>query len=105
MITLADGSEVVNFCANNYLGLANHPDLVGAAHAALDEEKGIRSWLHLRGELAEARVRIEMLRGEIAELRRCLRRGPLWRPRPARSSLQPNSSGSCSASIAAARSG
>ncbi len=37
VITLADGSEVVNFCANNYLGLANHPDLVGAAHRALDE--------------------------------------------------------------------
>ncbi len=37
VITLADGSEVVNFCANNYLGLANHPDLIGAAHAALDD--------------------------------------------------------------------
>ena len=28
--------EVVNFCANNYLGLANHPRLLAAAHAALD---------------------------------------------------------------------
>ncbi|NIV75640.1 MAG: glycine C-acetyltransferase [Gammaproteobacteria bacterium] len=28
--------EVVNFCANNYLGLANHPALVEAAKAALD---------------------------------------------------------------------
>ncbi|MCH9025760.1 MAG: glycine C-acetyltransferase [Proteobacteria bacterium] len=35
-IEIADGSEVVNFCANNYLGLANHPDLIEAAHAALD---------------------------------------------------------------------
>jgi cell division protein FtsB len=34
-------------------------------HAALDEETGIRRWLHLRGELAEARARIEALRGEI----------------------------------------
>src|SRR5438552_12076431 len=25
------GKEVVNFCANNYLGLANHPDIVAAA--------------------------------------------------------------------------
>ena len=25
------GRDVVNFCANNYLGLANHPDIVGAA--------------------------------------------------------------------------
>ncbi len=35
-ITLADGREVLNFCANNYLGLADHPDVVAAAHAALD---------------------------------------------------------------------
>ncbi len=28
--------EVTNFCANNYLGLANHPRLLAAAHAALD---------------------------------------------------------------------
>lgn len=28
--------EVLNFCANNYLGLANHPQVLQAAHAALD---------------------------------------------------------------------
>ena len=35
-ITVADGSHVINFCANNYLGLANHPDLIAAAKAGMD---------------------------------------------------------------------
>ncbi len=35
-ITLEDGREVLNFCANNYLGLANHPEIVATAKAALD---------------------------------------------------------------------
>ena len=35
-IGVAGGREVLNFCANNYLGLAAHPALVAAAHAALD---------------------------------------------------------------------
>jgi len=30
-------SEVINLCANNYLGLANHPQVIKAAHAALDK--------------------------------------------------------------------
>lgn len=30
-------SEVLNLCANNYLGLANHPEVIAAAHKALDE--------------------------------------------------------------------
>ena len=33
-----NGREVVNFCANNYLGLANHPDIVAAAH------DGLKAW-------------------------------------------------------------
>lgn len=35
VIRLANGQEVLNFCANNYLGLSNHPDLIQAATEAL----------------------------------------------------------------------
>ncbi|WP_047682736.1 MULTISPECIES: glycine C-acetyltransferase [Xenorhabdus] len=35
-IAVADGNNVINFCANNYLGLANHPDLIAAAKAGMD---------------------------------------------------------------------
>lgn len=35
-IDVAPGGSVLNFCANNYLGLANHPDLIAAGKAALD---------------------------------------------------------------------
>lgn len=32
-----NAKAVLNLCANNYLGLANHPDVIAAAHKALDE--------------------------------------------------------------------
>ena len=35
-ITLTDGSKVLNFCANNYLGLSNHPRIMDAAKRAID---------------------------------------------------------------------
>ncbi len=36
-ITVKNGQQVINFCANNYLGLADHPDLIAAGKQALDE--------------------------------------------------------------------
>jgi glycine C-acetyltransferase len=36
VIRLQDGSEVINFCANNYLGLSSHPQVVEAAKKAID---------------------------------------------------------------------
>ena len=35
-ITVTAGQPGLNFCANNYLGLAAHPEVIAAAHAALD---------------------------------------------------------------------
>jgi glycine C-acetyltransferase len=35
-VGVRDNNTVLNFCANNYLGLANHPELIAAAHRALD---------------------------------------------------------------------
>jgi glycine C-acetyltransferase len=34
---LVRGKKVLNFCANNYLGLSSHPELIKAAHKAIDE--------------------------------------------------------------------
>jgi glycine C-acetyltransferase len=35
-ITVSGGQEVINFCANNYLGLSNHPTVIAAAKEAMD---------------------------------------------------------------------
>jgi glycine C-acetyltransferase len=35
-VDLEDGEQAINLCANDYLGLANHPAIVAAAHEALD---------------------------------------------------------------------
>lgn len=35
-IKVNDGKEVINFCANNYLGLSSHPKVIGAAKEAID---------------------------------------------------------------------
>ena len=37
VIKTEDGREVINFCANNYLGLSAHPQVIKAAHEAIDQ--------------------------------------------------------------------
>ncbi|KJY76472.1 glycine C-acetyltransferase [Vibrio nigripulchritudo] len=36
-VSISTGEEVLNFCANNYLGLANHPDLIESAKEGMDQ--------------------------------------------------------------------
>src|SRR5690554_1533893 len=36
VISISTGQEVINFCANNYLGLSSHPEVIQAAKDALD---------------------------------------------------------------------
>ena len=36
VIKISTGEEVINFCANNYLGLSNNPEVIKAAKEAMD---------------------------------------------------------------------
>ncbi|GAM67923.1 2-amino-3-ketobutyrate coenzyme A ligase [Vibrio sp. JCM 19236] len=36
-VSISTGEDVLNFCANNYLGLANHPELIKAAQEGMDQ--------------------------------------------------------------------
>lgn len=63
---MVDGRRVLNFCSNNYLGLANHPALVEAAKKALDEMgagpaavRSIAGTTHLHVELERRLARFK----------------------------------------------
>ena len=63
---VVDGKEVLNFCTNDYLGLANHPRLREAAKRAVDEwgagpaaVRSIAGTLELHLELEEAIARFK----------------------------------------------
>ena len=64
VVTMTDGSEMINLCANNYLGLANHPRVIAAAHAALDRHGyGVASVRFICGTQAIHRQLEERLSG------------------------------------------
>ena len=71
------GKDVVNFCANNYLGLANHPEIVRAAHDGLDHYGyGLSSVRFICGTQDLHR----QLEGDDREVLRQGGRDPLHRP-------------------------
>jgi glycine C-acetyltransferase len=50
-VTVSGGAPVLNLCANNYLGLANHPSVVQAAHTQTDLEFALVKFIETRAEL------------------------------------------------------
>lgn len=63
---IVDGKAVLNFCANNYLGLANHPRLKAAAKKAIDDYgigpgavRTIAGTMHLHNQLEERLARFK----------------------------------------------
>jgi len=57
-ITLQDGRKVLNLCANNYLGLSGHPEIVAAAKRGLD----VRPVLTHKLPIAEYQKGFEVMR-------------------------------------------
>ena len=53
-----DGGTVLNFCANNYLGLSNHPSVIAAAKHAMDDRGyGLSSVRFICGTRDRSRAR------------------------------------------------
>ena len=68
-----DGRDVLNFCSNNYLGLANDPRIVDAAKAALDRfglgpgaVRTIAGTMTIHDELEEALARFKGVEAAIS---------------------------------------
>ena len=77
-IAVSTGEEVLNFCANNYLGLANDPRLIEAARAALTKHGfGMSSVRFICGTLDAAHRELERA---ISRVPRHRRHDPVRRP-------------------------
>ncbi|MFN2240790.1 MAG: aminotransferase class I/II-fold pyridoxal phosphate-dependent enzyme, partial [Anaerolineae bacterium] len=64
---VVDGKKVLNFCTNNYLGLANHPRMKEAARKAIDEwgvgPAAVRSIAGTQGLHVELERRLAAFKG------------------------------------------
>src|SRR4029434_9527135 len=53
------GKDVLNFCANNYLGLSSHPRIIAAARAALDQRGYVLSRVRFIGGTRDKNKELE----------------------------------------------
>ena len=67
-----DGKKVINFCSNNYLGLANHPDINAAFKKGIDSYGSGSGAAHLINGHSAAHHALEEELAEFTGYQRCL---------------------------------